>query len=217
MTYSCVWYDSIMCATWLMERVRLSFMCDMTHSYVHHNSFICVTWLVDVCDVTYSYVQHDWIICVVSWLNFMYIMIPGTTPVAHTHTATLCNTHCNTLQHSATATHCNTLQHTCTENSCRSYGWHESIICATWLMERVPLSFIRVTWLIRMCDMTHLYVRHDSYVWRDSCMCATWLIHMCNMTKSYVHMTPGSFTPVVYMFDMARSNVWHDSFTWVAT
>jgi len=29
------------------------------------------------------------------------------------HTATHCNTHCNTLQH--TATHCNTLQHTATQ------------------------------------------------------------------------------------------------------
>jgi len=37
-----------------------------------------------------------------------------------------------------------------------------------------------VTWLIHMCDMTH------SYVWHDSFICVTWLIHMCNMTDSYV-------------------------------
>ena len=31
-----------------------------------------------------------------------------------------------------------------------------------------------------MWDMTHSYVRHDSFI------CATWLIHMCDMTHSYV-------------------------------
>jgi len=37
-----------------------------------------------------------------------------------------------------------------------------------------------------LCDMTH------SYVWHDSFICVTWLIHTCNMTPSYV---------------------WHDSFS----
>ena len=49
-------------------------------------------------------------------------------------------------------------------------------------------TFICVTLLIYMCDMTH------SYVWHDLFICATWLIHMwvswlihmCNMTPSYV-------------------------------
>ena len=31
-----------------------------------------------------------------------------------------------------------------------------------------------------MCDMTHSYVRHDSFI------CVTWLIHVCDMTHSYV-------------------------------
>jgi len=30
-----------------------------------------------------------------------------------------------------------------------------------------------------MCDMTHWYLRHDSFI------CATWLIHMRDMTRSY--------------------------------
>jgi len=65
-------------------------------------------------------------------------------------------THCNTLQH--TATHCNTLQHTATHcntiliHMCRthSYVWHYSFMC--------------VTLLIRMCDITH------SHMWHDSCI-----------------------------------------------
>jgi len=60
-------------------------------------------------------------------------------------------------------------------------------------------SFICVTWLIHMCDMTHSYVRLDAF------MCVTWLIHMCDMTH-------------LCMCDMARCicvtcliHVWRDS------
>ena len=67
------------------------------------------------------------------------------------------------------------------------YVWHDSFIC--------------VTWLIHMCDMTHTYVwplshscvARDSFVcvWHDSFICVTWLVHAC---------------------DMPHSCVWHDSF-----
>jgi len=67
-----------------------------------------------------------------------------------------------------------------------------------------------VTWLIHMCDMTHSYVCHDSFI------CKTWHIHMwhglftCDMTHSYViwhtHMWHDSF-----IRDMTHSYVWHDS------
>jgi len=38
-------------------------------------------------------------------------------------------------------------------------------------------SFMCVTWLFHMQDMTHSYARHDSFT------CETWLIHMCNITQ----------------------------------
>jgi len=96
-----------------------------------------------------------------------------------------------------------------------------------------------------MCDMTH------SYVWHDSFMCVTWLIHMCDMTHWYVwhdsfrtlpelksppvtpnvrlafhvcHMTHSydtAFTCVTWlipMCHMTHSYVWHDSLicvTWL--
>ena len=41
-------------------------------------------------------------------------------------------------------------------------------------------SFIFVTWLSRVCDMTH------SCVWYDSFVCVTWLINVCDMTHSCV-------------------------------
>jgi len=41
-------------------------------------------------------------------------------------------------------------------------------------------SFICVTWLICVCDMTH------SNVWRDSSIRVAWLIYMCDMTHSHI-------------------------------
>jgi len=55
-----------------------------------------------------------------------------------------------------------------------------------------------VTWLIRMCDLTH------SYVWQDSFVSVTWLIRMCDMTYVCMHMC-----------DVIGLYVWHDSVTCV--
>jgi len=41
-------------------------------------------------------------------------------------------------------------------------------------------SFIRVTRLIHMFDMTHSYVSRDSFIY------LTWLIYTCHVTHSYV-------------------------------
>jgi len=82
-----------------------------------------------------------------------------------------------------------------------------------------------------MCDMTHVYVWHDSFT------CVTWLIHifvarrihMCDMTQSYVWhdffkelntaVFPSSVWHNVFVFfNTTRSYVWHDLFicvTWL--
>ena len=48
--------------------------------------------------------------------------------------------------------------------------------CVRWYTPPVPIqfsdSFICVTWLTRMCDLTH------SYVWHDSCIYVTWFIYL---------------------------------------
>ena len=74
-------------------------------------------------------------------------------------------------------------------------------------------SFICVTWFIHMCDMTHSYVWHDALrMWHDSFICVTWLIHMCDMTHSYVwHDSFICVTRLIHMCDMTHSYVWHDS------
>ena len=67
-------------------------------------------------------------------------------------------------------------------------------------------SFICMTH-IRMCDMTHSYVRHDSFI------CVTWLIHMCNMAHSYVwHNSFMSHIRMTNMWDMTHSFEGHASF-----
>jgi hypothetical protein len=58
-------------------------------------------------------------------------------------------------------------------------------------------SSTRMTWLIHMCDMTHLYVWHDSFV------CVAWLTRMCAMTLSYVwHDSFKCVTRLIRMCDM---------------
>ena len=90
----------------------------------------------------------------------------------------------------------------------RSYMWHDTFICVTWLMYMCDTThshawhdaFIRVTWFV-MCDMTHAG-RYDchfdemtrSYVWHDSFIHSfirviwlirvTWLIPTCGMTHA---------------------------------
>jgi len=88
--------------------------------------------------------------------------------------------------------------------------WHGSFICVTWLIHMCDMthshvwhdSFTYVTWPIRMCGTTH------SYVWHDSSICVTWLIHMCDVAHS--HMWHGSFicvTWLIHVCDMTHSYV----------
>jgi len=101
------------------------------------------------------------------------------------------------------------------------YVWHDSFIC--------------VTWLIHMRDMTH------SYVWHDSFTCVIWLIHWIirdmthscnphgeNMSAFYiqhhscicVYVWLHSYTCVtslMYMCDFTHIHVWHHSFICVTS
>ena len=72
-----------------------------------------------------------------------------------------------------------------------SYGWHYPVIRDVTLV--VPLK----------CDMTHSGVGHDSFI------CVTWLIHMCDMTYSSVRTTVTIVVPL--MCDMAHSYMWRDT------
>ena len=86
--------------------------------------------------------------------------------------------------------------------------WHDSFMCATWIIHVWHDSFMCATWLIHewhntitnihvpyalatrkapttwraTCDMTHSCVRRDSFI------CATWLVRMCGITQSCTHV-----------------------------
>jgi len=74
------------------------------------------------------------------------------------------------------------------------------------------------TWLIEMWDMAHWNARHDSFIF----ICVTWLIHihMCDLTWLYVwHDSPTRETWLIRMWDMTQSkkgtSLWcvrHDTF-----
>ena len=104
-----------------------------------------------------------------------------------------------------------------------SYVWRDSFVCVTWLFRMRDMTHPYVdqaedsvstilrnhgkSWLIPMCDMTH------SYVWHDSFICVTWRIHMCDMTHSYVDKAEDSISTEFFCETMVS----HDSFlrlTW---
>ena len=93
-----------------------------------------------------------------------------------------------------------------------------SFMCMTWLTHVFEMShlyvwhdsFICVTWLTQICDMTH------SNVWDISSIRVTWLIRMCDMTHSYVwHDSIICVTWLIHMCDTTHSYMWHDSLTWL--
>jgi len=125
--------------------------------------------------------------------------------------------------------------------------WHDSCRCVAWLMQMcgmthadvrhasdAPATHVRATepmpCPIHMCEMSPLYVWHDSFIW------VTWFMHMCDttrcvarnirtcdMTDSYVRHDSGAPATrqqsprLMHICNMTHSYVWHNSFicvTW---
>ena len=99
---------------------------------------------------------------------------------------------------SKTHTHAHAHTHTHTLDSHMSLRliyeanvWHDCFSCVTWVC---GMSLV-----IHLCDMTHRYVRHDSFICgrHDALICVTRLLETCDMT--------------IDVCDMTHWCVWHDS------
>ena len=122
---SCSWPA---CATWLI------YMCDMTHLYVRHDSFICATCLIFymasfMCDspigagILHVSVRHDSSTCV-TWMLQRGDMAHSCVPTLHSRW--WAQESCSWFLHMKW------LIQKC--NSIPVYVWHDSFICATWLL-----------------------------------------------------------------------------------
>ena len=189
---------------WKRHRAVCAFMCVC--------AFICAPWLIHVC-LWLIHMWRDSFICV--WRDSF-----------------MCNTHQWQYWYCASVWVCSFMTHSWWRHHTHTHSWgsHDSFMCVPWLIhvyswlidmflyQSKKKNYITVvssgntgitcgTWLIHMCDMTHWYVWHDSF------LCVTWLIHMCDMTHSYVwHDSFICVTWLIHMCDMTHSYVWHDSF-----
>jgi len=160
LTHSYMWHDSFI-------QIVADFWC-LTHSYVRRDSFICATWLIHMCNATDSYMRrdsfiwatwliHDSFICdsfieVVAgfWVTFEWVTSHFESHMNESRriygfwvTYEWVTSHMNESQRdSFIEVVAGLLTH--------SYVWRD--------------LFIRATWLIHMCDMTHSCVRHDSFI-----------------------------------------------------
>jgi len=149
-----VWHDSLMCATWFFYMWR-----DVTHTYEWMSHLVSGRMAHVWCDsfiwvprLMYMRAMNCVHICVVTR---SYVCVCDTGSRLRVRADSTCVTCCG--RPDGTFIHVTWPIHT------HSNMWHDSFIC--------------VTWLIQMCDMTHPYVQRNLFirVWHDSWN-ATWLI-----------------------------------------
>ena len=80
----------------------------------------------------------------------------------------------------------------------------------TYLKGARPVAAPRDCWIpaCNMCDMTHFQV------WCDSFVRVTWLLYMCDMTCRYLRGS-GPAAAVLRLLDCILQCLWHDSFSCV--
>ena len=186
--------------------------------------WVCVSMYVCTCISirTYSYVGVFtkwyvwlWIVCMLSRTRH--------TPAMHHSYASIMShllmrhaAHLNELWHTSEWVTSHTWMSPVTHmnESCHTHEWVTSHIwmsrpvvyvthhincmyCVTYITD---IFHICTAWLMNMCDMTH------SYEWHDSFICVTWLIHVWH--NSVIHVTW-----IIHTCDVIHSYEWHNSFT----
>ena len=190
-----------------------------------HDSLICVIWLICMCDTTYWYAWGRVHMCDMTYsqvlLDSFYVW--HELQVILRKRATNYRALLQKMTYNSKASYRSSPPSMCEMN--HSYVWNDSFIC--------------MTWLIHVWDVTHSHVCYcsficvtwpESFIWHDSFIRVTWPIYMRDMTHSHVWhdwficvtvlivMYEESFICVtwfIHMCDMTHSYVRHDSFTCV--
>jgi len=164
-THLYVWLDWFTCVTWLIHLcdwpvhmcVVFHHTCNMTISNVWHDPLINVTWLMHTCDMTHSCVWHEPAIHVISPIyRYGMTLIERTPPPRGGFLFTVFP-----------------YQEPCVRGPpsknlvqiLRGGGSY-----TRFLIIRQEAVYSYPTWLM----------------WHDSFMCVTWLIHVCDMTQPYI-------------------------------
>jgi len=158
MTHSCVRHESFVCdtrlccyvwyhrrnacVTWLNHMCDAIHMWDMTHSCVRHESFVCDTRLTVMCDI----------------INEMRVWRDSITRVMR------CIRACD-MAHSLV--------------------WHDLCVRVTWLTLKCMTSSTRCV-LIDVCVFRCMCVHGCVRVWTRWFICVTYLMHICDMTHIYL-------------------------------
>jgi len=141
-------------------------MCDRTHAYVCHDSFICATWFMYVFDMTHSLTHiHESSI----YMIYVYVRYDHSLTHSHIHDSCISSESYRWFMYMFDMTHSHS-------HIVPGVAFTDGIWLIHMYEERNDSSTC-VTWLIHMCDMTHLYVRNNR---------ATGSNHKCDMTHSYV-------------------------------
>jgi len=156
---------------------------------VWHDSFIWVTWLIHMCAMTHSYVWHDSLVPV--WHYSITRNRQSKRRGFHHH---ICVTLLNysVMQCDAEPVLCICVYiytYMCSMTQPKQRGFHSHHKCASWL--------------IHMCDTTHSYMWHDSFIW------VTWLTYQCHTVwcrAQSIHMH-------IHIYIYTYVCVFHDSIT----
>ena len=146
------------CAASHLCSARLFHMCDRTLSYVWcvtwYYSFVCVARFICMCDKIWLYVWQDSFVCVACDVILLVRVWQDSFVVWRGSFVCMM---CDVIL----------LVRMCGKNLL--YVWQDSFVCVAW-------SCISVTWLIRMCEVTH-YICDMTH----SLVCVAGFICMCRL------------------------------------
>jgi len=209
MTHTRVCTEYVHMSSWVCAHEFVS-MCTWVREYVHMRTheiqtiFMCATRFIHMCDMTHSYVWHD-SITFVTWLIHTWH--------THAHEHTVCvrvvheNPRVPTYFYMCDMTH----SYVCHD----SFFMCGLFTCVTWLIHiwhALAHAHAQYVYMWRELKSSELF----SYVWHDSFICVTRLIHLCDMTRSHMchdscirhtHTHTHAHTQYVYSWHMRTQKI----------